>query len=203
VVIEAVNGQNVLDLIEILIPDLLITDIRMQGMSGFELLKLIKKNEKYKHIPVIAYSASVMKEEKEKILNMEFSGLLIKPVQVTTLYAELMNHLDFHILENEPEEQTLTNDDIKANLIDPQALIAELDGSFYLRWKMFEHRQPIGKIREFSVNLISLGEKHQCPSIIDYAGELLASAENFNIESMLKLVNEYPQIVKNIKYIIL
>ncbi len=64
-------------------------------MSGFEFLSAIKSNRKMKHIPVIAYSASVMKEQKEKIHKSEFAGLLIKPVSITDLYLELINILPY------------------------------------------------------------------------------------------------------------
>ncbi len=92
-VLEADNGTEAFDLIEKINPQLVIADINMPGMSGFELLDKLKSNERLKLIPVVAYSASIMKEQKELILKSDFSGFLIKPVQVADLYDILMKVL--------------------------------------------------------------------------------------------------------------
>jgi two-component system sensor histidine kinase EvgS len=67
----------------------------MPKLDGIGLLKKIQRNAKLSHIPVIAYSASAMKEQKEHIFNCKFAGLLLKPVHVTDLYIELMNYLPY------------------------------------------------------------------------------------------------------------
>jgi PAS domain S-box-containing protein len=198
-ILEAVNGQAALDLLEMTVPDLLITDIRMPGINGFELLSTIKANSKLKHIPVVAYSAMVMKEQKERILNMEFSGLLIKPVRPSDLYAELMNHLAYHLKEGPQPEKKQTESESKIEIKDLKGLLASLEGEFYATWKKFELRQPIGKVKDFAKSLVDLGKEHDCPLIINYGNELFAAAESFNIDGMVKLVKKYEEKIKLLK----
>jgi CheY-like chemotaxis protein len=62
---EAEDGQIAYLLAKKIIPDLIIADIRMPKLNGFELLDKLKQDKKLKHIPVIAYSASVMRDQKE------------------------------------------------------------------------------------------------------------------------------------------
>jgi CheY-like chemotaxis protein len=76
-----------------MVPDIIITDIRMPGMDGFEVLKSVKSRDRLKHVPVIAYSASVMKEQKKRIFNSDFASLLIKPVSISDLFNKLSNIL--------------------------------------------------------------------------------------------------------------
>ena len=65
-VIDADEGFKALELAKTVIPQLIISDIRMPNMDGFELLNRLKSDEKLKNIPVLAYSASVLKDQKEK-----------------------------------------------------------------------------------------------------------------------------------------
>jgi len=69
-------------------------------MDGFELLEKLKGDVNLKQIPVIAYSASVLRAQKERIHNSEFAGLLIKPVNITQLYLALMNILPYKELKD-------------------------------------------------------------------------------------------------------
>lgn len=79
-VLEAVNGQDALDVLKEHTPDLILMDIQMPVMDGFESCRHIRSDEKTKHIPMIALTASVMKEEIDSILKADFNGLIQKPI---------------------------------------------------------------------------------------------------------------------------
>jgi CheY-like chemotaxis protein len=123
-VLEADNGTEAFDLIEKVIPQLVIADIHMPGMSGFELLDKLKLNGRLNRIPVVAYCASVMKEQKELILKSDFSGFLIKPVQVADLYDVLMKFLP-HTMTN-PEVPVLKKSvpDLNIDIFDVDGFIS-------------------------------------------------------------------------------
>jgi len=59
IVIEAENGQEGLDKMRESLPDLVITDLAMPVMDGFELLKYLRNDENLKHLKVLVSSASV------------------------------------------------------------------------------------------------------------------------------------------------
>jgi PAS domain S-box-containing protein len=197
-IIEAENGVVGLQLAKNVIPDLIITDIRMPYMNGFELLDNIKSEESTMHIPVLAYSASVLKAQKEKIYNSKFEGLLIKPLRVSELYSELMKNLKYRksgVYPPEKEEVVSVYD----NIVDLQALISALDSHFLKIWKGFSLRQPVGEVKIFGDDLIELGRKHCSDRIVNYGTELRDSAVNFNIESIMKLLKGFPVLVQEIK----
>jgi len=196
---EAVNGDAALEYLENFIPDLVITDIRMPGIDGFELLDRIKKDIRWKHIPVIAYSASVMKEQKERIYKSEFADLLIKPVQISDLFQSLMKSLRHHSLDEEASSGAKAVTGQEEIISDREGLLRVLEGELAREHSSFARRQPLGEIKQFGQQLIELGSKHHSNQLVDYGNNLIQAAENFNIEGILNLLNQYKSILKNYK----
>ena len=195
-VVEANDGQEALFLAKKIIPDLIITDIRMPVLDGFDLLNKLKSDDELKHIPVIAYSASVMKAQKDRIRNSEFAGLLIKPVQVTELYLELMNNLPYTSIKAPGQEQSVPEINLTKEISDLPGLIHSLDTRFKNIWMTFGSRQPIGEVRDFGSQLVELGKNHNAAIITGYGDELVIAADSFNIEAILNLIRKYSRIVE-------
>ncbi len=198
-IVEAEDGQQALSMAERIVPDLIITDIRMPVLDGFDLLDKLKSNDVLKHIPVIAYSASVMKAQKDRIRESEFAGLLIKPVQVTELYLELMKNLPYKSTKAPGPEQSVPEINFTKEITDLPGLIHSLDTSFNDTLKTFESRQPIGEIKAFGNQLIKLGKDHNAVMITEYGKDLISAADSFNIVAILNLIRKYPVKVELIK----
>jgi two-component system sensor histidine kinase EvgS len=195
-VVEANDGQEALFLAKKIIPDLIITDIRMPVLDGFDLLNKLKSDDKLKHIPVIGYSASVMKAQKDRIRKSEFAGLLIKPVQVTELYLELMNNLPYTSIKAPGQDQSVPEKNLTKEISDLPGLIHSLDTRFKNIWMTFGSRQPIGEVRDFGSQLVELGKNHNAAIITGYGDELVIAADSFNIEAILNLIRKYSRIVE-------
>jgi two-component system sensor histidine kinase EvgS len=195
-VVEANDGQEALFLAKKIVPDLIITDIRMPVLDGFDLLNKLKSDDELKHIPVIAYSASVMKAQKDRIRKSEFAGLLIKPVQVTELYLELMNNLPYKSTKAPGQEQSVPEINLTKEISDLPGLIHSLDTQFKDIWMTFGSRQPIGEVRDFGSQLVELGKNHNAAIITGYGDELVIAADSFNIEAILNLIRKYSRIVE-------
>jgi signal transduction histidine kinase len=195
-VVEANDGQEALFLAKKIVPDLIITDIRMPILDGFGLLTMLKSDDLLKHIPVIAYSASVMKAQRDRIRKSEFTGLLIKPVQVTELFIELMNNLPYKSTKTPEKEQSIPEMYLTKEISDLPGLILSLNTNIKDIWMTFGTRQPIGEVRDFGNQLVVLGRKHNAAIIAGYGDELVTAAESFNIEAILNLIRKYPRIVE-------
>ena len=63
-------------------PALILMDFHLPGMNGIEALKALRADEETKSIPAIAFTASVMTEDRQKILQAGFEGLQTKPIHV-------------------------------------------------------------------------------------------------------------------------
>jgi CheY-like chemotaxis protein len=78
--IPAKSGIECLKILEYCIPDLILLDIMMPELDGFQTLSRIKQNEKWSHLPVFAITAKAMLEDKEVILRHGFDDYIAKPV---------------------------------------------------------------------------------------------------------------------------
>jgi PAS domain S-box-containing protein len=197
--VEAEDGQQALTFAKRIVPDLIITDIKMPVLDGFDLLKKLKSDNGLKHIPVIAYTASGMKVQINLIRESEFAGLLIKPVQVTQLYFELMKFLPFKSTKDPEPEQPVNVIDITSKILDLPGLIHSLDTRFKAVWMTFRVRQPINEVLDFGKQLESLGKNHNAAIITVYGEDLVRAANCFNIEAILYLIRKYPGIIELLK----
>ena len=68
------------------LPSIIVLDLNMPRLNGTQVLKMLKKNEKFKDITVMIYSTSVNKIEKEQALNLGAHSYVIKP----SSYAECL-----------------------------------------------------------------------------------------------------------------
>lgn len=70
-------------------PDLIILDIMMPGIDGFELLDKIKKDKTISHIPILMLSAKQDGESQHKAMKMEAVGYLKKPIIVGEIQSKV------------------------------------------------------------------------------------------------------------------
>jgi signal transduction histidine kinase/ligand-binding sensor domain-containing protein/DNA-binding response OmpR family regulator len=93
-IITAEDGVKGLDQAKRLIPDLIISDIKMPHMDGIELCNRLKDSEKTSHIPIILLTAYSSKQSKIEGLKKGADAYLAKPFNVDMLNAQIMNLLN-------------------------------------------------------------------------------------------------------------
>jgi diguanylate cyclase (GGDEF)-like protein len=98
--LEAGGGKEAVKLSKHQHPDVILMDMVMPVIDGFQAAKMIKSDETLKDIPVIAVTASVMKREEIKYRSM-CDDLLKKPLDKTSLILKLTQFLDYAVLESE------------------------------------------------------------------------------------------------------
>lgn len=87
------NAENVLETALAAPPDLILMDIQLPELSGFDLIKLVKAQEKLAHIPVIAITAFAMSGDEAKIMDAGFADYISKPISVMGFLETVQKHL--------------------------------------------------------------------------------------------------------------
>ncbi|MGB3516180.1 MAG: diguanylate cyclase [Elainellaceae cyanobacterium] len=90
---KATNGEMALNAIDIRLPDLILLDINMPSLNGYEVCRSLKANPKTSHIPVIFLSALDDSRDKVRAFQVGGSDYVSKPFQVEEVLARLENHL--------------------------------------------------------------------------------------------------------------
>jgi two-component system chemotaxis response regulator CheY len=93
-VIEAANGFQALRKLPEVNPDLVITDINMPDINGLEVVRFVKQNENFKHIPVIIVTTEGRDVDKERGLKLGADRYLIKPFEPEDLQRFVQELLD-------------------------------------------------------------------------------------------------------------
>jgi CheY-like chemotaxis protein len=127
---EAKNGRDALTQIEKKQPHLVITDIAMPVMDGYEMLKQLRQSKQFQELPVIVSSASVFETDRQKSLAVGANDFLPKPVQADSLLESLEKLLELEWLYEEEKKES--NNEVKNNgteIVSPPAeeLILLLD----------------------------------------------------------------------------
>ncbi|MCP8968086.1 ATP-binding protein [Ectobacillus ponti] len=91
--IGAKSGWEGLQLIEQQLPDVILTDIHLPDIDGFEILQHMKLDGRTKDIPVIAVSANAMPQDIERGMQMGFYAYLTKPLRVRELLQTIRDAL--------------------------------------------------------------------------------------------------------------
>ena len=72
------NGSEIIKMIEKEKPDIILLDIVMPVMDGFDVLKIIKSNEKFNNIPVVMLTNLSQKESIERVFELGAKGYIVK-----------------------------------------------------------------------------------------------------------------------------
>lgn len=74
-------------------PDLIITDINLPDVDGYEIADKLKKNTVTAHIPVVAMTANVMEKDRENALQAGCDGYISKPIDIDELPSQVEKYL--------------------------------------------------------------------------------------------------------------
>ena len=88
-VAQAANGLRLISSLHVDQPDLIVLDVMMSWIDGFELCRSIKKNEQFQQIPVLFLSARKSADDLRRGLEAGAAGYFTKPVQVEELMREV------------------------------------------------------------------------------------------------------------------
>jgi PAS domain S-box-containing protein len=93
--LTAVDGNRGVELARSCLPDVILMDINLPGISGIEALKILRHDARTAHIPVVALSANAMARDVQRGLEAGFFRYLTKPIKVDTFMTALNQALAF------------------------------------------------------------------------------------------------------------
>lgn len=120
---KAVDGKGALKAIEVAKPDLILLDIRMPEMDGYQVCQILKADARTQDIPVIFISALDETVDKVRAFNVGGVDYITKPFQAPEVLARVANHLQIHQLQQQLEAQ---NTQLQGEIVERQKAEAGL-----------------------------------------------------------------------------
>ncbi len=204
-IVEAENGKEVIEKAHEKRPDVILLDMRMPVMDGYEAFEKLRAHEKSNDIPVVALTASALKQDRDKILNKGFDGYLRKPVQRSDLFRELTRFLKFTDKNDtgkkaEPEKNTMAPIDISDNTrAKLPEITSELQEIFIPLWEKIRNFNNIDDFKDFGIRLKELGANNTLDMLEEYGAGIQEYAENFDIEQLNSEVESFTALIDRIK----
>lgn len=194
--VMAQNGKEAIEKLKNINIDLILMDLRMPVMDGYEAASIIKNDSKLKSIPLIALTASVMGKDLEKVSKFGFDGYLRKPVILDDLIEELAKYIKYH-LKNENIIEKNDNKNMDSNKL--KFVIGKLEKELKTEWLLIKDAGDFSLIEKFAEKLNNLSIQEDIYLLKDYSDELIKNIESFDIEKVDYLMNTYLELIDNLK----
>ncbi|MFP4111063.1 MAG: PAS domain S-box protein [Desulfonatronovibrio sp.] len=132
-IFTAQGGEEAIEIFQQVEPHLILMDMRMPGMDGYETTARIKSTKLGRKIPVVAVTASAFVDDEKRIRASGVDGYVRKPFRQEVLYAEIKRHLELNytcVLDEEldgagfmseeivPEDMSLLPEGLAQNMLD-------------------------------------------------------------------------------------
>src|SRR5579871_5769369 len=122
-VVSAFNGLECLAKMDEALPDIVLLDVMMPGMDGFEVCRRIKNNPKTAHVPVVMVTALDQPSDRVAGLEAGADDFLTKPVDDAALFARVRSLVRLKMMTDELRMREATGSGM--GLVDPAAKLSE------------------------------------------------------------------------------
>jgi PAS domain S-box-containing protein len=207
-IIEAVNGKIAVEAASEHAPDLVLMDLLMPEMDGYEATRLIKGNDRLKPMPVIALTASAMKEDMTTIESL-CDGYLRKPITKQELVSELMKFLPHTILTSSVQSSEASKNEASDAIFSAEKLSAETRAKLpqlvpILQQECLEQAQILRRTfnnkqaKQFAERVKGLGAEYAIPALAQYGSALERYVQSFDMEKIPAHLEKFSDIAGQI-----
>lgn len=192
-VLTARNGQEVLDMLEVEMPDLIISDIMMPVMDGKELLERLRANPATARLPLIFLSARAGNEARIDGLEAGADDYLVKPFSAKELLTKVVSHLKIVKVRSQAEEM------LEQRVLERTRELHQAIGELTRTNKALEEfvyisshdlQEPLRKIQTFGNMAMDALEDHM--PMDQYVQKMIQSASRMS--SLIKDLLQYSRL---------
>jgi len=192
----ATDGQQALELARKHLPDLILLDVRMPYLDGYQVARSLLLSPKTASIPIVIITATSGNSNQADLENI-CQGYLHKPVSRSQL-VEALKRIFTPGNGSANCDRAITEELTHTTATDLQVseLIIKLRREEATSWTALCQTLKSSDLRDFITRLKAWGQEHQCQLLQDYATRLQQQMSAFDWGSLPQTVNEFPQIVR-------
>jgi len=197
--LEAADGRAAIELARQHRPELILMDMRMPNLNGYEATRILKQETSTREIPVIAVTASSMKEQAEQIVAL-CDGYLRKPLDKADLLDELRKFLPYTLVqETTPAAPSAYRPDA-ATLPRLPELAHTLETVYLPRCQELQEFLIMDEVKEFTGDLLEFARQAGVLPMIEYAEELMREAERYQVSNVKQSLAHFQEQVDQITH---
>ena len=191
---QASNGIEVVDIARDFQPDLILLDMKMPKMNGYDTAIALQDDPDLRHIPIVIITASAVKNDTERI-NKISNDFLTKPFNCQELMAILKKYIDYRILETTgtnkpslPQGSQLTSEETKLFKQYCQENIRPLIN------KLSEDPGNIDIIMNLCEALQNMVQSFNDTPLIEWQKKFQIACEDFDNQQIAKLITDWDKL---------
>lgn len=197
--LEKTNSQN---------PDLIILDITMPRMNGYEVMKELKSNAETASIPILIETASDTREARDKTFSAGATDFITKPINPLEFFARVKVHLENKLLVRHLEEQLQQIDmELKAaqhmqvELLPSAETLQKIRTTYHLDWDYYF--APSSRLGGDFWELFPISSSQLGFYICDFSGHgVAASLNTFRLHTLMaQLTKKYKKPANLLSYL--
>ncbi|WP_413163439.1 diguanylate cyclase domain-containing protein [Capilliphycus salinus ALCB114379] len=144
---QANSGEEALTALDGTLPDLILLDIQMPGIDGYDVCKRLKANPKTQEIPIIFISAFSDPMEKVKAFKLGGEDYITKPFFIEEVVARVEKHLILTWQKKKLKQELKHRQEIEKKLVESHQILAHIlescpDGIAVLKYKPSRKKKP-------------------------------------------------------------
>ena len=223
-VLIAQNGESAIQKANYVLPDLIVLDVMMPGIDGFETCKRLKENPKTQKIPIILMTALSDIDNKVKGLKSGAVDYITKPFQQEEVLARINIHLKVHHLTQEIQEKNSKLEaEVTERILSEEKLKKTLEQLKKTQVKLVqsekisglgrvvagichEFNNPIGFItgniqflREYTEQLLDFFDLNKNDYLTLESAKILDKSIEFDENEFKYIVNDIPKVISSIE----
>ncbi|WP_339705282.1 PAS domain-containing protein [Algoriphagus aquimarinus] len=177
--IMGTNGLEAITLAKAHQPDLILMDIRMPEMDGWEAARIIHETEDLKDIPIIAFTASIQAHET---IDGNFAGLLSKPIQGKVLFDELKKYIPYDTvvataIHSENQDEQTTQEELQAHL-------PYLQEHFQSTIDRLTYMMDVTEMEQLLNHLKAYAKQHKLKQLLNLTAQLETAFDQFDLDNI-------------------
>ncbi len=202
-ILEAQSAEEALELQNSEMPDIILMDIELPGINGYELTKILRASEKWKNIPIIAVTANANYTETVTYKHI-FDEFVSKPIDDNLLINAIVKHV-YPFAKNELDIENIEYvnciDEIIKYKIENKEFSLLLKDTFHFdlvpRFKELQEILSVDKLKLFALKMNEISTIYKISAFKKYADVLNESITNFDLNKINELLKSFIEI-KNI-----
>ncbi|MDE2429478.1 MAG: response regulator, partial [Burkholderiales bacterium] len=194
-VVVAQDGEEALSRAQFAQPDLILLDVMMPGMDGFETCARLKTMQDVKDIPVIFMTALTDTSDKVKGFGAGGVDYVTKPFQIEEILARIHTHLSLRLMQRQVAEQNLLlQQEITIREQAEQSLLSSYEDLKLSKQQQEQlHQQLLQSEKMASIGQLAAGVAHEINNPIAFVNSNLSALQQY-VEEMWSVIDADEQL---------